>query len=105
MRRPSHETYCHCIVALGLWPFSLRCFRKRLGPTQPTPPARSRRGDVLPSHAPLPDLPEDGKLFGGGRQEGFAKEIKDGKVEFHYIDFQDEKNEALTKGYKSAAPR
>jgi hypothetical protein len=35
---------------------------------------------------------------------GFAKQIKDGKVEFHYIDFQDEKNSALTKGYKVASP-
>jgi thiol-disulfide isomerase/thioredoxin len=35
---------------------------------------------------------------------GFAKEIKRGKVEFHYIDFQDEKNERLTKGYGVAGP-
>lgn len=35
---------------------------------------------------------------------GFAKAIKDGKVEFHYIDFQNQKNEALTKGYKVAGP-
>jgi hypothetical protein len=34
----------------------------------------------------------------------FAKQIKDGKVEFHYIDFQDQKNEALTKGYKIGGP-
>ena len=37
-------------------------------------------------------------------KSGFAKEIKDGKVEFHYIDFQDQKNEALTKGYKVGGP-
>jgi thiol-disulfide isomerase/thioredoxin len=36
--------------------------------------------------------------------EGFAKEIKDGTVEFHYVDFQDEKNAALTKGYKVGGP-
>ena len=35
---------------------------------------------------------------------GFAKQIKDGKVEFHYIDFQDQKNEVLTKGYKVGGP-
>jgi len=35
---------------------------------------------------------------------GFAEEIKQGKVEFHYIDFQDKKNEALTKGYKVGGP-
>lgn len=35
---------------------------------------------------------------------GFAKQIKDGTVEFHYIDFQDKKNEALTKGYKIEGP-
>jgi hypothetical protein len=37
-------------------------------------------------------------------RSGFAKAIKAGKVEFHYIDFQDEKNEALTKGYKVTGP-
>ncbi len=37
-------------------------------------------------------------------KEGFAKPMKDGKVEFHYIDFQDKKNEALTKGYKVDGP-
>ena len=36
--------------------------------------------------------------------EGFAKQIKDRPVEFHYVDFQDEKNEALTKGYKVGGP-
>jgi hypothetical protein len=35
---------------------------------------------------------------------GFAKKIKEGKVEFHYIDFQDQKNEALTKGYQVGGP-
>jgi thiol-disulfide isomerase/thioredoxin len=37
-------------------------------------------------------------------KKGFAKEIKKGKVEFHFIDFQDEKNEALTKGYDIGGP-
>jgi hypothetical protein len=37
-------------------------------------------------------------------QTGFAKQIKEGKVEFHYIDFQDKKNEALTKGYQVSGP-
>ena len=35
---------------------------------------------------------------------GFAEQIKNGKVEFHYVDFQDKKNEALTKGYKVGGP-
>jgi hypothetical protein len=35
---------------------------------------------------------------------GFAQEIKAGKVEFHYIDFQDKKNEALTKAYEVGGP-
>jgi len=35
---------------------------------------------------------------------GFAEQIKAGKVEFHYIDFQDEKNETLTKAYKVGGP-
>jgi hypothetical protein len=37
-------------------------------------------------------------------KKGFAREIKEGKVEFHYIDFQDAKNEALTKGYQVSGP-
>ena len=36
--------------------------------------------------------------------KGFAKQIKNGTVEFHYIDFQDEKNAALTNGYKVGGP-
>lgn len=36
--------------------------------------------------------------------EKFAEEMKKGKVEFHYIDFQDKKNEALTKGYQVSGP-
>jgi hypothetical protein len=35
---------------------------------------------------------------------GFAQEIKKGKVEFHYIDFQDKRNETLTKGYNVSGP-
>jgi hypothetical protein len=35
---------------------------------------------------------------------GFAQEIKDGKVEFHYVDFQDAKNDKLTKGYNVSGP-
>ena len=35
---------------------------------------------------------------------GFAEQIKQGKVEFHYIDFQDQKNETLTNGYKIGGP-
>jgi hypothetical protein len=36
--------------------------------------------------------------------KGFASQIKDGTVEFHYVDFQDEKNATLTNGYKVAGP-
>jgi ABC-type glycerol-3-phosphate transport system substrate-binding protein len=34
----------------------------------------------------------------------FAQQIKDGKVELHYIAFEDQKNAALTKGYKVSGP-
>jgi thiol-disulfide isomerase/thioredoxin len=34
----------------------------------------------------------------------FADQLKNGKVEYHYIDFQDEKNDALVKGYKVDRP-
>jgi thiol-disulfide isomerase/thioredoxin len=37
-------------------------------------------------------------------KKGFAQEIKEGKVEFHFIDFQDPKNAALTKGYQVSGP-
>lgn len=37
-------------------------------------------------------------------KKGFAKEIKAGKVSFHYIDFQDEKNDAFTRAYKVEGP-
>ena len=36
--------------------------------------------------------------------KGFAKQIKAGTVEFHYVDFQDERNAALTNGYKVGGP-
>jgi thiol-disulfide isomerase/thioredoxin len=37
-------------------------------------------------------------------KKGFSKEIKNGKVEFHYIDFQDKKNAALKKAYRVSGP-
>ena len=37
-------------------------------------------------------------------KKGFAKQVKEGSVEFHYVDFQDKKNAALTKGYKISGP-
>ncbi|MEN6405370.1 MAG: nitrophenyl compound nitroreductase subunit ArsF family protein [Thermoguttaceae bacterium] len=36
--------------------------------------------------------------------EGFAKQIKAGTVEFHYVDFQDAQNAAQTNGYKVGGP-
>ena len=37
-------------------------------------------------------------------KKGLAKRVKDGSVEFHYIDYEDKKNAALTKGYKISGP-
>ena len=37
-------------------------------------------------------------------KKGFAKQVKEGSVEFHYVDFQNKKNAALTKGYKVSGP-
>ena len=34
----------------------------------------------------------------------FAEQVKSGKVEFHYIDFQKPENAALTKAYKITGP-
>ena len=35
---------------------------------------------------------------------GFAKQLKDRTIEFHYIDFEDKKNAAFTKAYKVTGP-
>ena len=37
-------------------------------------------------------------------KKGFAKQAKEGTVEFRYVDFQDPKNASLTKGYKITGP-
>jgi len=37
-------------------------------------------------------------------KSGFAREIKEGKVAFHLIDFQDDKNAAFTKAYRIEGP-
>jgi thiol-disulfide isomerase/thioredoxin len=37
-------------------------------------------------------------------KKGFAKRVKEKSVQFYYIDFQDKKNAALTKGYKVSGP-
>ena len=36
--------------------------------------------------------------------KGFAQQIKDGTIQFHYVDFQNDKNAALTKGYGISGP-
>jgi len=37
-------------------------------------------------------------------QQGFAQQVADGRVEFHFIDFQKEANQALKKGYGVTGP-
>ena len=37
-------------------------------------------------------------------KKGLAKQVKEGSVEFYFVDFQDKKNAALTKGYKISGP-
>jgi hypothetical protein len=37
-------------------------------------------------------------------KQGLAKQLKEGSVEFHFVDFQNKKNAALTKGYKISGP-
>ena len=36
--------------------------------------------------------------------KAFAKQLKAGTVEFHYVDFQDKKNAAVAKAYKITGP-
>jgi hypothetical protein len=36
--------------------------------------------------------------------KGFAQQVKTGKVEFHYVEFQNEQNSARTNGYKVTGP-
>ncbi|MCE5301657.1 MAG: nitrophenyl compound nitroreductase subunit ArsF family protein [Planctomycetaceae bacterium] len=36
--------------------------------------------------------------------KGFPKEVEDGSVEFHFVDFQKEENAALAQGYKVGGP-
>lgn len=37
-------------------------------------------------------------------KKGFAKQLKAGTVELHYVDFQDKKNAAIAKAYKITGP-
>jgi hypothetical protein len=37
-------------------------------------------------------------------KKGYTSQIKKGSVEFHFVDFQNKKNAALTKGYKVKGP-
>jgi thiol-disulfide isomerase/thioredoxin len=37
-------------------------------------------------------------------KSGFAEQLKNGTVEFHYVDFQDRKNAALTNAYGVSGP-
>jgi len=78
---------------------------------------------MLPEPAPAADAPDDRVAamyfhrtqrcptclkMGSYAQEavktGFADEVKAGTVAFYMVDFQDEKNAALAKGYKISGP-
>ena len=37
-------------------------------------------------------------------KKGFVKQVEEGSVEFHYVDFQDKKNAVLAKAYKIGGP-
>jgi thiol-disulfide isomerase/thioredoxin len=37
-------------------------------------------------------------------KQGFTEQVKKGTVEFHYIDFQDDKNATLKKAYRISGP-
>ena len=86
----------------GLWPSWLPCFPKPAVAAD----APADRVVVMYFHRTqrCPTCLKMGSYSEEAVKGGFAKQIKDGKVEFHYIDFQDEKNAALTKGYKVGGP-
>jgi len=78
---------------------------------------------MLPNVAPAADAPADrvvamyfhrtqrcptclkmGSYAEEAVKTGFAEQLKDGTVAFHYIDFQDKKNAKFAKGYKVSGP-
>lgn len=78
---------------------------------------------MLPSEASAADAPKDrvvvmyfhrtqrcptclkmGSYTEEAVTQGLAKEVKEGKVSFHFIDFQDEKNTAFTQAYGITGP-
>jgi len=78
---------------------------------------------MLPSTTSAADAPKDRVVvmyfhrtqrcptclkMGGYAEEavtkGMAKDVKEGKVSFHYIDFQDPKNSAFTQAYQVSGP-
>jgi len=96
---------------------------KRVATVAATVSALALLISLLPSPASAADAPADRVVaiyfhrtqrcptclkMGGYSEEavkqGFAQQIKEGKVAFYYVDFQDPKNEALAKGYQIEGP-
>ena len=74
-------------------------------PTQKVEPA-AQRIVAMYFHRPqrCPTCLKMGSYTEEAVTTGFPKEIKGGTVALYFIDFQDEKNAALTKGYQITGP-
>ena len=86
------------VVALAI-----RCFRKRLVGRRRA--GRSRRGDVLPSHAALPDVPQDGQLHARRpSRTDSPRRSRTARSSSTSSTSRTRRTQALTKGYKVERP-
>lgn len=91
-----------CVFTLGLVAFMASVYSDTV--TAADPPAE--RVVVMYFHRTqrCPTCLRMGSYTEEAVKNGFAKELKSGKVELHFIDFQNQKNEKLTNGYKVGGP-
>jgi hypothetical protein len=68
------------------------------------PPARRVLALYFHRTERCPTCQKMGSYAEAAVKQGFAAQLKDGTVAFHYIDFEDKKNAKLAKGYKVSDP-
>ena len=91
-----------CMFALGIIAFLASMFSQAVMAGD----APTNRVVVMYFHRTqrCPTCQMMGGYTGEAVKSGFAKQLKDGTVEFHFIDFQDPTNAALTNGYQVSGP-